>query len=77
MVWLQRFTQWLSTLFGRMLLTVAWVFAILLVLFVLNLLVVWHADFLYNYFMRRLYEDFFSSGSQQEMMLMLMQTLSH
>lgn len=56
---------------------IACMIGIAVVLLILRLLVEWHADFLYNYFMRRMYEDLRSSEQQQEMMLMLMQTLSH
>lgn len=73
----QMFKVWFRVYTGRAAKFITCIICIAVVLLVLRLLVEWHADFLYNYFMRRMYEDFFSSKHPQEMMLMLMQALSH
>lgn len=77
MVWLQRFAQWFLTSFEWILRIITWIIIIALVLFVLLLLLTLHADFLYEHFIRRLYEDFFTSGQSQELMLRVIQVLSH
>lgn len=87
MEWLHRFAQlvtdgatsfslWVATLFMWILRIIAFIIAAFIVIFIIRLLVEWHADFLYDYFIRRLYEDFFSSGQTPETTLNLMQMLS-